>query len=299
MTDLLVLGTVALDSIETPFGKAKDALGGSASYASYAASFFCTPAVLSIIGSDFPKEYLQLLKKRGVVLDCVTVADKTFRWSGYYEYDLNEAKTLKTELNALAHFTVKLPEAYTKIKFVYLANIDPDLQISVMEQLTEPQLIVMDTMNFWITSKKETLLKAISKTNVIILNDGEARQLFATPNLIKAATLALGLGPRCVIIKKGEHGALMFMDGKHFSAPSYPLEIVKDPTGAGDSFGGGFTGYLAKTKDLSEKNFRKAVIYGSVLASYNTEDFSLTRLSTLTQKEIDARYEQMKDIREF
>ena len=299
MSDVLVIGTVALDTIETPFGRVDRALGGSATYASFAASFFAKPAVISVIGHDFPEEYKVLLKKKGIDLDGIQVSDKTFHWEGFYEYDMNEAKTKKTELNSLAGFKINVPEKHRDVKYIFLGNIDPDLQLEALRQLKNPEFVVLDTMNFWISSKKDSLLKAISKANVLLLNDGEARQLFSTASLVKAANDALKLGPGAVIIKKGEHGALLFTKDKHFSAPSYPLESIKDPTGCGDSFGGGFIGHLAKTGNLNESNFRKAIIYGSVLASYNAEDFSLNRLKSVTMDDIEKRYEEFKDIREF
>jgi sugar/nucleoside kinase (ribokinase family) len=299
MSDVLVIGTVALDTIETPFGKITKALGGSASYATFAASFFANPAVLSVIGHDFPKDYIELLKGRKISTEGIQVSDKTFHWEGFYEYDMNEAKTRKTELNSLENFKVKIPESHKNIKCVFLANIDPEQQLETLRQMKKPEFVVLDTMNYWITSKKDSLIEAIKKADVLLLNDGEARQLFGTPSLVKAANNALKLGPTAVIIKKGEHGALLFTKGKHFSAPSYPLEIIKDPTGCGDCFGGGFIGYLAKTNDFSESNFRKAIIYGSVLASYNAEDFSLNRLKTLNMEDIEKRFQEFRDIREF
>lgn len=299
MSDVLIVGTVAFDTIETPFGKVEKALGGSASYASVAASFFSRPAIISVVGNDFPEEYLDLLRKKNIELDGIQKDEKTFHWEGFYEYDMNEAKTRKTELNSLANFKARVPEKYRNIKYVFLANIDPEQQLETLRQVSKPELVVLDTMNFWISSKKKFLLEAIAKTDVLILNDGEARQLFGTVNLVKAAGEALGLGPKAVIIKKGEHGALLFTKNKHFSAPSYPLENIKDPTGCGDSFGGGFIGYLAKTKDLGEQNFRKAVVYGSVIASHNAEGFGLDRLKSLTMDDIEKRYRELQDIREF
>ena len=299
MADVLILGTVALDSVKTPFGEAENALGGSASFAAYSASFFSKPAIVSVIGKDFPKKYLDVFVKTGIDTSCIKIEDKTFRWSGFYEYDMNEAKTLNTELNSLADFKVDIPEKYRDTKYIFLANIDPELQYNAIKQMRNPSLIIMDTMNFWISSKKEKLLDVISKANVLLLNDGEARQLFSATSLVTAANKALSLGPKTVIIKKGEHGALMFMDGKHFNAPGYPLENVKDPTGAGDSFGGALIGYLAKTKDHSEANFRKAVIYGSVIASNTAEDFSLNKLARISMKDVQERYDKMKEIREF
>lgn len=303
MVDVVVAGTIGMDDIETPFGKVKDALGGSATYIAYAASFFAKPGIVSIAGEDLPKRHIEALKKKNISIDGVEIKGKNFRWGGSYEYDMNEAKTLRTELNSLADFDPKLPADYRKARYVFLGNLDPGLQLKVLEQMEKPELVVMDTMNFWIDHKKEELFKAIKKIDILILNDGEARQLFKEINLVKAADKALDLGPKAVVIKKGEHGALLFLreDGKrkHFSAPGYPLEIVKDPTGCGDSFGGGFIGYLAKTKNLSEANLRKAVIYGSVIASFNAEDFSLERQKTLTMSEIEKRFREFKEMGEF
>jgi len=299
MVDPVILGTVALDTLETPFGKVKDALGGSASYASIAASFFSKPGILSIIGKDFPKQHIKYLNEKGIDTKGITLGEKTFRWQGFYEFDMNEAKTLRTELNALASYQVKVPESYKKAKYIFLANIDPELQLDVINLIEKPELIVMDTMNFWIEHKKEELLKTLEKADIIVLNDAEARQLFDTPNLVKAADSALKLNTKAVIIKKGEHGALLFTDNKHFSAPGYPLEIIKDPTGCGDCFGGAFIGYLSKTKDLSEKNLRKAVVYGSVMASFNAEDFSIGKLKKITHEDIENRYNEFKEIRDF
>src|SRR3989338_6015383 len=297
MSDVLVIGTVALDTIETPFGRVEKALGGSAAYSSFAASFFAKPAVISVVGHDFPAEYMELLKNRGIDLGGVQISDKTFHWEGFYEYDMNEAKTKKTELNSLAGFKIKVPEKHKDVKYAFLGNIDPNLQLDALSQLKNPEFVVLDTMNFWISSKKDSLLKAIGMANVLLLNDGEARQLFKTASLGKRGNDALKAGPGAVLIKKGEHGALLFTKEKHFSAPSYPLESIKDPTGCGDSFGGGFIGYLAKTGNLNDSNFRKAIIYGSVLASYNAEDFSLNRLKSITMQDIENRYNEFRDIR--
>jgi len=299
MNDVLIIGTVALDTIETPFGKVEKTLGGSATYASFAASFFSKPALISIIGHDFPKEYLELLRRRGINLEGLKIEDKTFHWEGFYEYDMNEAKTRKTELNSLENFKVEVPEKYKDIKYVFLANIDPEQQLELLRQINKPDFIVLDTMNFWINNKKSSLLNVIKKVDILLLNDGEARQLFNTANLVKAANSALSLGPKAVIIKKGEHGALLFTKNKHFNAPGYPLENIIDPTGCGDAFGGAFIGYLAKTKNLDELNFRKAIVYGSVVASNNAEDFGLNRLKNLTMNDIEKRYKEFQDIREF
>jgi len=299
MDEIMITGTVALDTIQTPFGKVEKALGGSATYASFAASFFSKPNILSVVGNDFPKEYIELLKKRKIDLDGLQITGKTFHWEGFYEFDMNEAKTKKTELNSLADFKINVPDKYKGIGYIFLANIDPDLQLEALNQIKKPKFIVMDTMNFWISSRKKSLLELIKKVDVLLLNDGEARQLFNTVSLVKASREALKLGPKAVIIKKGEHGALLFTKDSHFSAPGYPLEEIKDPTGCGDCFGGAFIGYLAKTQDLSEKNFRKAIIYGSVVASHNAEDFGLNKLKHLTIEDIEKRYREFQDIREF
>ncbi len=298
MVETIILGSIALDSIETPFGKVTDALGGSATYAGYACSFFVKPGIVGIIGEDFPKSHWTTLSQK-MDLAGVEKKGKTFRWQGLYEYDMNEAKTLRTEINCLTELQPKLSPEYRKAKYVFLGNTDPEIQLAVFEQLENPELVVMDSMNLWIQHKKAQLLKMIGKTDVLLLNHGEARQLFETTNLVKAAQKALSLGPTAVIIKKGEHGSLLFTKDKHFNAGSYPLEVVKDPTGCGDCFGGAFIGYLAKTKDISEKNMRKAIVYGSVVASFNAEDFSIHRMEKLKHSEIEQRYEQMKEMKEF
>jgi len=300
MTDLIIIGTIGYDTIETPFGRLEKALGGSATYASIAASFFAKPGIVAIVGEDFKQEHRQLLSSRGISLTGLKqVAGKTFAWGGKYEFDMNEAKTQFTDLNTLLEFDASVPEEYRNAQYVFLANTDPILQMKVIEQLKNPSLIVMDTMNFWIQTKKEALLDVIKKVHVLLLNDGEARMLFNTVSLLQAAQSALKLGPKFVIIKKGEHGALLFSDDRHFNAPGYPLEILKDPTGCGDSFAGSLIGYLAKHKSTDEPSLRKAIIYGSVIASYNAEDFSVERLQRLTDAEIEQRYKEMKDMREF
>ena len=299
MVNLVIVGSFGLDDVETPFGKVEGALGGSASYASYAASFFAKPGVVGVVGKDFPKEYLALLEKKGIDISGIDIKEKSFRWGGFYEYDMNEAKTLRTELNCIAEFNPTLPEAYRNAPYVFLGNLDPDVQQHVLDQIKKPKLVAMDTMNFWITHKKEALLEVIKRVDVLIFNDGEARQLFNTPNLLKAAQEVLKLGPKAVVIKKGEHGSLLCTENSYFSAGAYPLEVIKDPTGCGDTFGGGFIGWLAKTDNISERNMRKAVVYGSALASFNAEDFSLNRLKQVTEKDIEHRMEKFKEMREF
>jgi ribokinase len=299
MADPVIMGTIALDSLETPFGKIQNALGGSACYASIAASFFSKPGILSIIGKDFPEQHIKFLNERGINTSGITLGEKTFKWQGFYEFDMNEAKTIRTELNALESYKVKVPEDYKKAKYVFLANIDPELQLAAVNEIEKPELVVMDTMNFWIEHKKKQLLETIDQADVLIINDAEARQLFNTTNLVKAANSALELHTRAVIIKKGEHGALLFTKDKHFNAPGYPLVNIKDPTGCGDCFGGAFIGYLAKTRDLSELNMRKAIIYGSVIASYNAEEFSIEKLRKIKHEDIEKRYNEFRSIREF
>jgi len=297
--NLIIVGTMALDDIQTPFGKKEGVLGGSGSYAGLAASFFTKPGIVSIIGDDFPNQYLAILKSKGLNTDGITKSGKTFHWSGSYEYDMNEAKTRQTDLNSLATFRPKLPQSYKDAKFLFLANIDPDLQISVIGQMKGKAFILLDTMNFWITNKKDALVKAIKRVDALVLNDAEARQLTGMANLITAGRRLLELGPQYVIIKKGEHGSLMFSARTHFSAPSYPLEDLRDPTGAGDSFAGGMIGYLSSQNKTDEGTIRKAMIYGSAVASFCAEGFSVERLVSISKKEVKERYGVFEKIKEF
>lgn len=299
MVEVVVIGSLGLDDIETPFGKVEAVPGGSCMYASLAASFFSPCGIVAIVGEDFPHVYIEFLQSKGVDLAGIERKGKTFRWKGFYEFDMNEAKTLRTELNCLAEFDPKLPEGYQDAKYVFLANTDPQIQLSVLEQMKSPALVIMDTMNFWIEHKREKLLEAIKKTDILLLNDGEARQLFGTLNLVVAAKQALALGPRAVIIKKGEHGALLFSKDSHFNCAGYPLETIKDPTGCGDCFGGGFLGYLASQNELSDRNIRRAIVYGSVIASFNAEDFSIERLKMISHAQIEERFKEFQDHREF
>ena len=292
---------MALDTVKTPIGEAVDALGGAADYSSVAASFFSPVQLVGVVGSDFPVEHLDFLSSRNIDLTGVQIVQggQTFRWSGYYDFDLNVAHTLETHLNVFADFSPTLPDDYRAADYVFLANIDPDLQLEVLNQVTNPKLTMCDTMNFWIEGKRSALLKVLERVDIAVLNDAEARQLTGTLSTIKAAKEIQCIGPKVVIIKKGEHGALLFHNGRHFSAPSYPLETIADPTGAGDSFAGGFIGYLASKDDISEKSMRKAVVYGSVMASFNVEDFSLNRMRTLDSKQINSRYQAFRDIAFF
>lgn len=300
MGDLLVVGSVALDSVKTPFGQVAEALGGSATYFSFAASFFTTVRVVAVVGEDFPGEHLHLLKTRGVDLSGLQVSKgKTFRWVGEYGYDLNEARTLDTQLNVFGNFRPVLPDALRKTPFVFLANIDPDLQLEVLRQMARPRLVALDTMNFWIEGKRQALLSVLAEVDALLVNDAETRQLAREPNLIKAARAILGFGPRTVVVKRGEYGALMISNGHFFFVPAYPLESVFDPTGAGDTFAGGFMGYLAKSEATDADAIRRAIVYGSVMASFTVEDFSLHRLARLKPEEIQRRYEAFQDLMRF
>ncbi|HUV03752.1 MAG TPA: PfkB family carbohydrate kinase [Armatimonadota bacterium] len=297
---VLIVGSVALDNVKTPFGEVKDALGGAAVYSSIAASYFAPVRLVAVVGTDFPKKHMQFLASRNIDLAGMQIVPGlTFRWSGSYEFDLNQAHTLETKLNVFQHFRPDIPEAYRDSKYVFLANIDPELQLRVLEQVKSPKLTVCDTMNFWIENKRDSLLAVLRKVDVAFMNDAEARQLCGTFSLVKAAREMRKLGPQIVIIKKGEHGAVMMTDSAYFAAPSYPLEEVIDPTGAGDSFAGGFIGYVAATDDVSEANLRKATIYGSTLASFNVQGFSLRRLASLTAGDIADRYCEFKQIAHF
>ncbi len=297
---LLVVGSVALDSVKTPFGEATDVLGGSATFFSVAASYFTSVNVVATIGEDFPPEHVDFLRSRGVdVAGIETGRGKTFRWRGEYSYQLNEAKTLETQLNVFERFAPRVPEAYRNPSLVFLANIDPTLQRDVLNQVRRPKIVACDTMNFWISGKKPDLERTLKEVDVLIINDGEARQLAGEVNLIKASRKIMGLGPQTVIIKRGEYGALLFSASGVFAAPAFPLEHVFDPTGAGDSFAGGFLGHLTKYPSLDRANLCKAVIFGSVLASFCVEAFSLDRFKTLTRLDIQHRYRAFKHLTFF
>ncbi len=287
---VLVVGSVALDSVETPFGRADDALGGSATYFAASASHHTQVQLVGVVGSDYPVQKLQDLAVRGVDLAGLEhMEGESFRWRGRYRHDLNSAETLETRLGVFSHFRPKIPPQFRSAKYVFLGNIDPRLQLDVLQQVEKPKLVACDTMNFWIESRRSDLLALLEKVDLITLNDAEARQLTEQANLVKAARWILSKGPRTVIIKKGEHGAFMFHADRVFFAPAYPLEDVFDPTGAGDSFAGGFMGYLAQTDDLSEANMRRAVVFGSVMGSFVVEGFSIARLLEITPDDISRR----------
>ena len=288
---VLVVGSMALDSVETPFGKVENILGGSASYFSLAASKFTDVNVVAVVGNDFPEEHIQLLESHGIKLDGVKIEEgETFRWVGHYGYDLSEAKTLETHLNVFETFNPVLPDHYKDIDIVFLANIDPEIQLEVLQQVNKPKLVACDTMNFWIESKPEQLKKLLGHVDILMINDAETRELAGEPIIVKAARKIMEMGPKMLIVKRGEYGALMFSKDGIFYAPSYPLEEVLDPTGAGDTFAGGFMGYVASHDINNVNDYKRAVIYGSVLASFTVEDFSVNRLAKLKKDEIDARY---------
>jgi sugar/nucleoside kinase (ribokinase family) len=300
---LLVVGTVAFDAIETPFGKTDKIIGGAATYISLAASYFTKNIQLvSVVGGDFPQDALDNLKNHGVALDGLQIKkdQKSFFWSGRYHNDMNSRDTLATELNVLADFDPVVPESSREPDFLMLGNLMPSIQQKVMDQLTKrPKLIVLDTMNFWMDIAMDDLVKTIAQVDVLTINDAEARQLSGEYSLVKAAQKILALGLKVLIIKKGEHGALLFNKEQVFFAPALPLEDVFDPTGAGDSFAGGFVGYLAATKDISFENMKRAIIFGSAMASFTVEKFGVERLVGLSQQEVDDRVQEFVDLVQF
>jgi sugar/nucleoside kinase (ribokinase family) len=297
---LLAVGSIALDSVETPFGRRQDVLGGSATYFSTAASFFGPVRLVATVGDDFPDEHVRFLSARGVDLEGLERrAGRTFRWKGRYEFDLNTAHTLETQLNVFGDFDPELPAAYRDSRYVFLGNIDPDLQRRVLDQVKAPRFVACDTMNFWIDSKRESLLQTLRRVDLLFVNDAEARQLAGEHNVVRAARRILGFGPRAVVIKRGEYGALFFGGDHVFAASAYPLAALFDPTGAGDSFAGGFMGYLARCGREDPEVLRRAIVMGSVLASFAVEQFSLDRLVALTHAEIRARYGEFQQLAHF
>lgn len=290
---LAVIGTVAIDDVETPFGKRENAFGGSASYFSYAASFFTPVSLVAVVGADFPAEFRKVLEERPIDLTHLKQTDgKTFFWRGKYDFDLNTAVTLETRLNVLTEFDPQI-HFDSNPEFLFLANIDPVLQEKVLDQVgrKKTRFVACDTMNYWIQNKKSQLAKVLARVDAVVVNEGEARQLAEEPNLIRAAQKIHSWGPGKVIIKKGEHGVILFDNGRFFMLPAYPLETVFDPTGAGDTFAGGLMGYLAKTGDLSFENMKRALAFGTIVASFTVEDFSLDRLRRLDVQQIEERLE--------
>lgn len=297
---VLVVGSMAFDTIRTPYGQATEVLGGSANYFSAAASFFTDVRLVAVVGEDFPEDHLGFLRSRRVDVGGIQRAPgKTFRWVGEYGRDFNEARTLETHLNVFADFAPTIPEAYRNSDVVFLANIDPDLQRQVLEQVRRPVFVAADTMNYWITGKPEALRRTLERVDGLVINDAETRQLAQEPNLIRAARTIQSWGPRVLIVKRGEYGALLLHEGEWFAAPAFPLEEVRDPTGAGDCFAGGCIGYLASRMRFDPATLRQAMIMGSVMASFNVEAFSLERLRSLTPAEISARYHAFRHLSQF
>lgn len=297
---VVIVGSVALDTVQTPVETHADLLGGSASYASVAASFFAPVKLVGVVGTDFPKKFTTLLRKRGIDLAGLQVAEgKTFRWSGVYEWDYNTRRTLSVALNVFEQFNPTLPASYATAPFVMLGNIHPSLQHRVLDQMRRPKFILCDTMDLWIETAKPDLLKLLKRVDALCLNDSEARQLTGQTSLIKAGRTLLRMGPKFAIIKKGEHGALLFSNGDFFSAPAYPLEDIHDPTGAGDCFAGAFIGYVARAGRATPAVLRRAIVHGSVVASYDVENFSLQRLERLRPADIARRYAEFIRLSRF
>jgi sugar/nucleoside kinase (ribokinase family) len=297
---ILVVGSVAFDSLKTPFGVADEILGGSATYFSVAASYFSPVRVVAVVGDDFPEKHLDVFRKHQVdITGLAQVPGRTFRWKGEYGYDLNEARTLDTQLNVFETFKPVIPEAHRSSEYLFLGNIDPELQLSVLQQVKRPKVVACDSMNFWIKGKLDAVKKTIADVDILIINDAETRMLADQSNLVKAAHRVMEMGPKTLIVKRGEYGVMMFTGKSVFGAPAFPLEDVYDPTGAGDTFAGGFMGALAEAGDVNERAFRRAIIFGSTMASFNVEKFGLERLTNLTRSEIDDRFRQFKMLMHF
>ena len=298
--NVVIAGSTGLDDIESSYGRAENVLGGSAIYASIAASFFSQPGIISCYGEDFPKKFIEVLKKRKIDLQGFQkVKGKNFHWKGKYGKDLNEAITLKTDLNSMLEFKPIVPDSYKEAEFIMLGNLDPEIQLKLLEQFEKPKFIISDTMNYWIESKKEKVLEVIDSVDIALMNGSEAKMLFNTSNLIHASKELLKRNSEFAVIKKGEHGAMLFTESKTFIAPAYPLEHIKDPTGAGDCFGGAIIGYLSSIPEINFKEIRKAIAFGSAIASLNVEEFSTKKLEALTMKEINGRLKEFKELSEF
>jgi sugar/nucleoside kinase (ribokinase family) len=297
---VLVVGTVAFDSIETPFGAAERILGGSASYFALAASFFTPVRIVGVIGRDFPAEYVELFAQRGIDLEGLKREQgETFYWRGRYHEDINVRDTLDLRLNVLSGFVPKLPDRYREAEYVFLGNIDPVMQLEVLNQLRRMKLVVCDTMDHWIRESPEELKKVLTRIEMLVINDSEARLLSGYNNIVRAARAILKMGPEVVLIKRGEYGVLQFSDSSVFATPAYPLEEVFDPTGAGDSFAGGFLGQLARSGDRSQRGIRRAIVYGSVVASFTVEDFGVKRLTAASMPDIEQRYQGFVELTDF
>ncbi|MCF7804598.1 MAG: sugar kinase [Candidatus Marinimicrobia bacterium] len=297
---ILVVGSVALDTIETPFDKREEALGGSAMYFSVAASYFSRVQMVGVVGTDFPEDAVTMLQEKGVdITGLQQVEGRTFRWSGRYHYDMNQRDTLDTQLNVFEEFTPEIPDKYKSTEYLFLANIHPALQLDVLGQVNDPALVITDTMNLWINTTLSDLKKVIARTDILLISDSEIRLLTEEPNLLVAAKMLLKEGPEVIIIKKGEHGAMMVDDSAVFFTPGFPLENIVDPTGAGDVFAGGLVGHLERCGKVNKKSLRQAVVYGSVMASFNVEDFSLDNLRSLEPQAIHQRYKRFYELTTF
>lgn len=297
---VLVVGTVAFDSIETPFGSAERILGGSASYFALAASFFTPVRIVGVIGEDFPHEHIELFKRRNIDVEGIKrEKGETFHWRGRYHEDINLRDTLELHLNVLSGFVPRLPERYRDAEYVFLGNIDPLMQLEVLNQIEHMKLVVCDTMDHWIRESSGSLQKVLKRVEMLVINDSEARLLSGQSNIVRAARAILKLGPKVVLIKRGEYGVLQFSDSQVFATPAYPLEEVFDPTGAGDSFAGGFLGQLARSADASQRGIRRAIVYGSVVASFTVEDFGVKRLTAASLPEIEERFERFVELTDF
>ncbi len=300
MGTVLVVGSVALDTVKTPFGQVEEVLGGSATYFSTSASYFADVNLIAVVGEDFPQQHLTFLKSRKIDLAGLERRPgATFRWKGEYTHQLNEAHTLDTRLNVFETFRPKIPDSYRSPDVLFLGNIDPELQLDVLNKLPRPPLVACDTMNFWINGKQDALWRVLEKVDILIINDGEARALGGDSNLVKVAQKVLARGPKHLVIKRGEYGVLLFSRGQVFGAPAFPLEDVRDPTGAGDTFAGGFLGHMAATGNHSLEGLKQAIIFGSVMASFTVEAFSLDRLRILDYKEIQERFRAFKRLTHF
>ena len=296
---ITVVGSIALDSVETPFSKMNNILGGSASFFSLASSFFTDVKIIGVVGNDFGKMHLNILKDRSIDITGIKMKEgTTFHWEGRYGYDLSDPETLKTELGVFSSFKPVVPHSF-KNDALFLANIDPDIQLDVLNQMNSPKLIVLDTMNFWIERKREKLVKVIEKSDIFIINESEARLLTGESSIFSAAKAIRNFGAKILILKRGAYGATMFLDERFFIVPAYPLEDVKDPTGAGDSFAGGFMGYIDNTGDMAFENLKKALVFGNIMASFAVEDFSVYRLLAIKMVEIKERFKKFRDMTYF
>ncbi len=296
---ILIVGSLAFDDIETPFGRSDNTLGGSSTYIALSASYFTDQIqMVGVVGSDFEDEHFALLHSRNIDTKGIQKIEegKTFRWAGRYHYDMNTRDTLDTQLNVFADFDPQVPAEYQNAEFVCLGNIDPELQLKVLDQMTKPKLVILDTMNFWIEGKPEELKKTLERVDIFIINDSEARILSGDPNLVKSARIIRQMGPKILIIKKGEHGALLFTDSGIFIAPAFPLESIYDPTGAGDTFAGGFIGHLTRCETINDTELRKAVLYGSAMASFCVEKFGTEKIAALDLLEIEDRFESFREL---